>query len=171
MDRDKEEGPWEGAGAPPEGWDLKPSHLQPTHFSCYQTVSERKDGDAPPSDPRLQGALWSYCWCCWKCDLCSGVWDCSWAPTGASWKMHFTRQFQGRDWLKLQLYESKYWHICKSKCEVGGTPRSQESYSALLVCKREDEIQRLQQSTPQLLLPFLSLCILHAFKETGCDAK
>lgn len=36
----------------------------------------------------------------------------------------------------------------------GGPPRSQESYSTLLVCKREDEIQRLQQSTPQLL-PFL----------------
>lgn len=30
--------------------------------------------------------------------------------------MHFTRQFQGRDWLKLQLCKSKYWHICKSKC-------------------------------------------------------
>lgn len=90
--------------------------------------------------------------------------------------MHFTRRFQGRDWLKLQLQESKYWHICKSKCEGGGGPKFQESHSALFVCKRGDgiqkgEIQRLQKRTPQLFHPFLSPCILHAFKETGCDTE
>lgn len=59
---------------------------------------------------------------------------------------------------------------------VRGGAKFQESHSALLVCKRGDgvqkgEIQRLQKRTPQLFHPFLSPCILHAFKETGCDTE
>lgn len=58
----------------------------------------------------------------------------------------------------------------------GGNPKFQESCSALLVCKMEEEMkkgesQRPQQITPKPLLPFLSPCILHAFKETGCDTE